>query len=1062
MTIESTSSRDTTTNANKKTIKKPDRKRSRSNHKNEEVRGITVEVGEKFRKVISPPNSTGGGRLQLGNNWTKRMKSSKMRGQQKQSDNGDLLNTDSSVEDPTTAFKQSLKDSNATINFADASTASGSSSSGSASPTSSATGSSTSNKGSNANINSTLNSKVATTASSILKQLANSNSTAGAAALDPNATEEDIQALLEKQRQARRMRMHTLPTKELKLASIESVGYAQKMKAKNIRPSVCTAKARSSLRAVRHAIKKLGWEEIHEETEQCSLDWREHHDITAHLTPWQVTSKVEGLVPICRKAASAESLNRMAKAFPKEYNFVPPTWVLRRDGFEEAAHLEKTMKVRKGVYVAKPSAGSQGKGVQLVKKWGDLEGVRGVIWPEINNNQPTSLNNPAGQNASSSGGSASSSSSSSSSNPSKATSKDSPSDSNDVDTVDATTPTAQLRTTAEASSRYRRKVEYVVQKYVSRPLCIDNLKFDCRVYIVITSVSPLKAYFYEEGLARFCTVPYEKPTDANMENACMHLTNYAVNKRSENFVSNREGGDSNSAAKSNSSSSDDDEAGGRKSGNKGGGGGDSGGGDGGDQGSKRSMSSVFAQLERLNKEHKEESVAIKRENARILQKSEEEIAAITEDQIPDLYPDSKTMWKKTRELCEKTLLAIKPSLVEHYAVYLQNKIHHHPFGPKGFQIIGLDIIFNEQCEPKLLELNANCSLSVMAPATNRETGEILMRPDGSGPRMEVSGLDLTIKSELIAQAMLLANPMPHLRALEGIEKFKTENPGVISGAQIFKEPLPTEFDKQVVTKTCRIPVPPANNAENKRSSTISSIEDAAENKDNNANTINQDDLSPRSKKKKFCTSLSMYRRDKPSSAPALKEMNFQEDYPEIYEYTRAHEHIYRVYKSVAKPEKVNTKSAMVTWTSQKMGKSAWRRVVEGGDLIAEKPQCINVKYSTSMAKDASAKIFEDFEMADVFFEKALLDASIERAQQTYMMENNMDLSGKDLTSKLSALNFKQFLKHIVLPIGQQLDSRSEYHAINAFLRRCCEISPWKDEGENGNGLLMSESDEEDY
>jgi len=37
------------------------------------------------------------------------------------------------------------------------------------------------------------------------------------------------------------------------------------------------------------------------------------------------------------------------------------------------------------------------------------------------------------------------------------------------------------------------------------------------------------------AFARFCTEPYEKPNRFNMDNTFMHLTNYAINKYSENY-----------------------------------------------------------------------------------------------------------------------------------------------------------------------------------------------------------------------------------------------------------------------------------------------------------------------------------------------------------------------------------------------------------------------------------------------------------------------------------------------------------------------------------------------
>ncbi|OMJ92632.1 hypothetical protein SteCoe_4642 [Stentor coeruleus] len=82
--------------------------------------------------------------------------------------------------------------------------------------------------------------------------------------------------------------------------------------------------------------------------------------------------------------------------------------------------------------------------------------------------------------------------------------------------------------------------KHVVQEYLTKPYLIDNLKFDLRIYVLVTSCDPLRIFVHEDGLTRFATEEYEKPNSTNTEDMCMHLTNYAINKNNPNFVQNED------------------------------------------------------------------------------------------------------------------------------------------------------------------------------------------------------------------------------------------------------------------------------------------------------------------------------------------------------------------------------------------------------------------------------------------------------------------------------------------------------------------------------------------
>eukprot|EP00908_Phaeocystis_cordata_P011827 Transcript_22782.p1 GENE.Transcript_22782~~Transcript_22782.p1 ORF type:complete len:592 (-),score=193.38 Transcript_22782:52-1674(-) len=78
----------------------------------------------------------------------------------------------------------------------------------------------------------------------------------------------------------------------------------------------------------------------------------------------------------------------------------------------------------------------------------------------------------------------------------------------------------------------------VVQEYIAAPMLLEGLKFDLRLYVLLTSVGgaadggPTRAFLYREGMARFAVNEYVPPSRANLRDVNMHLTNYSLNKKS--------------------------------------------------------------------------------------------------------------------------------------------------------------------------------------------------------------------------------------------------------------------------------------------------------------------------------------------------------------------------------------------------------------------------------------------------------------------------------------------------------------------------------------------------
>lgn len=85
-----------------------------------------------------------------------------------------------------------------------------------------------------------------------------------------------------------------------------------------------------------------------------------------------------------------------------------------------------------------------------------------------------------------------------------------------------------------------KKSTMIVQQYISNPCLLENgQKFDLRVYVLLTSVDPLRIYIYDEGLVRFASTKYTSQEDGII-NQYMHLTNYFINKNNQDYEVNND------------------------------------------------------------------------------------------------------------------------------------------------------------------------------------------------------------------------------------------------------------------------------------------------------------------------------------------------------------------------------------------------------------------------------------------------------------------------------------------------------------------------------------------
>ena len=214
-------------------------------------------------------------------------------------------------------------------------------------------------------------------------------------------------------------------------------------------------KSEKNINCITNACKRSGFRRLLKGS-SFNLFWGHHLNEKAlkMLLPRQAVNHFPGSFSLGRKDYLWKNLSRMQRQFGDAYDFCAKSYLFPRD----REHFERDY-TEGDVYILKPPAQAEGRGIRLMNRLDQLPGKSAIV---------------------------------------------------------------------------------MVQRYLGDPYVINNKKFDLRIYVGVTSFDPLRIYVFEEGLARFATSDYQAPDASrkSIKNRYMHLTNYSVNKKSENFERN--------------------------------------------------------------------------------------------------------------------------------------------------------------------------------------------------------------------------------------------------------------------------------------------------------------------------------------------------------------------------------------------------------------------------------------------------------------------------------------------------------------------------------------------
>jgi len=205
----------------------------------------------------------------------------------------------------------------------------------------------------------------------------------------------------------------------------------------------------------------------------------------------------------------------------------------------------------------------------------------------------------------------------------------------------------------------------IVQEYIDRPLLLDGHKWDARIYALVVSLGrgDFRCFLAREGLVRVCVDAYEKPTDRNLHRLTAHLTNYSLSKFSDKFVFSEDPADAT-------------------------------------KGCKRTLSAVFRRIEDENLAE----VTVQSMWRALEDVTRETVKAMTFEFLSEDCVGNMSLWDGDAEV----------------AALAADKLN------RCFQIVGLDVLFDDNGRPWLMEVNNNPSLSIdcVRPLAEQSRAEV--------------------------------------------------------------------------------------------------------------------------------------------------------------------------------------------------------------------------------------------------------------------------------------------------------------------------------------------------